>query len=303
MRVLIGCDVDPVLPARLERWIGDSVWSPLDEIPRLVERLRDGLPPITWLIRSDESVRFATGEFASGYILREALWKTLASRGHQLGWHMHVMTFSEPDGEFVFDPLPGWLQQAHDALANYFPVRVTRTGWDYANAQLFQELERLGIRLDFSALPGNVVWLRMGPSRLVVDWLRCPDDPYRPDRKDHQRPGSDSLALVEVPVTQFRNAPAQAVKRMAWRLRNGCLSTRGLTRKTRLLTDHWDSLPERSDGICALFFHPEDLQRDGLECFVNNVARLRSQAKAEFITADEALRLCSERLDPVATAR
>ena len=47
------------------------------------------MPPITWLIRSDESVRFATGDFASGYRLRQELWNSLASRGHQLGWHMH----------------------------------------------------------------------------------------------------------------------------------------------------------------------------------------------------------------------
>ena len=111
------------------------------------------LPVITWLIRSDETVRFCTGSYSSGFTSRQKLWRSLANQGHELGWHMHNLSFDWSRGRFSFDPNPYWLSAAHDSLTEHYPVRATRVGWDYGSTELFNTLDRIGIRIDFSALP------------------------------------------------------------------------------------------------------------------------------------------------------
>ncbi len=293
MKILIGCDVDPVLPARLTRPPDGDIWSPLDRIPELVRELGSALPSLTWLIRADETIRFCTNDFASGYRSRRTMWDDLAKRGHELGWHMHLLSLDAARGEFTFHPRPDWLGEAHAALASEIPLRATRTGWDYGSNFLFQELDRLGIEIDFSALPGNRVWCTHG-SRFEVDWLRCSDTPYRPARADYERPGSDPLRLIEVPVAQFRNSVTGTFKRIVWRLLHGCFSPRGLRNKTRLLTDPWGELPVTTSDVWAFYFHPEDLTEAGTRNLAANLERLRRIPGAEFVTAGAARRWCDE---------
>lgn len=285
MKVLIGCDVDPVLPPVLRCPPKADIWEPLDQIHSLVATMGDALPVITWLIRSDESVRFCTGSYSSGFISRQKLWQSLANRGHELGWHMHLLTIR--DGVGRFDPDPAWLKAAFDGLAKFYPVRSVRTGWDYGSNVLFRRFKELGVAIDFSALPGNIAWQKAGPDMISVDWRFCPEAPYQPDPENYQRPCSNGGSLWEVPITQFRGTPAEASKRLLWRSIHGSLSWVGIRNKTRLLTQFWNQLPRPVANVCALFFHPEDLTPAGIENFVRNIQALRRSFGGEFVTASE----------------
>ena len=95
MKIVIGCDVDPVLPQRLTQPPAGDIWQCLAYVDRLMDALGNDAPPITWLIRSDESVRFSTGDFASGYVTRHGMWQSLVARGHELGWHFHLMSYDD----------------------------------------------------------------------------------------------------------------------------------------------------------------------------------------------------------------
>jgi len=288
MKILIGCDVDPVLPAVLRSPPDVDIWEPLNKIDRLVAAMGDVLPVITWLIRSDESVRFCTESYASGFISRRKLWRGLTDRGHELGWHMHHLSFSRQHGSFCFDPAPSWLPAAHAALEEHFHVRATRVGWDYGSTVLFNSLDKLGIRVDFSAVPGNIGWHRAGPDRVVVDWRRCLPVPYHPDRDDYQKEGPNALRLLEVPITQFRNSVLGMAKRCTWRIGNRCFSMAGLRNKTLKMTDPWPSVPAFGSGVSAFFFHPEELTEIGVSHFVRNVERLRQLQDIDFVTASQA---------------
>jgi len=285
MKVLLGCDVDPVLPPLLDAPPPGDIWQCLDAVDALVSGAGGELPPITWLIRADESIRFSTGDFASGYLTRAALWDTLRARDHELGWHMHAWSFDKASASFRFDPDPSWLAAAHGALSRHFDVRSTRTGWDYGSTRLLQQLDRLGVWVDFSALPGHIAWFTVGRDRITVDWLRCPAHPYHPARDDHQRPGE--LRLLEVPITPFASSAPGMMARVAWRMAHGSLSLRGARSKTRLLTDRWDSLPPTITPVWAFYFHPEDLEGEGARRLMQNVARLRRVPGVEFVTASE----------------
>jgi hypothetical protein len=283
MKIVIGCDVDPALPHQLTRPPTADIWQCLENIERLLDAAHGELPPVTWLIRSDESIRFSSGCFDSGYIAQEPLWRSLAARGHELGWHFHLMSFNPARGSFGFDADPAWLTAACVALRAHFDVRSTRTGWDYASTTLFRRLDALGIAVDFSALPGHIGWQWAGDDRLCVDWSRALDVPYHPADDDYQRGGA--LGLLEVPIAHFRNSPVELVKRAAWRLRNGSVTMSGMRRKTRMLTQPWDGLPETRGPAWAFYFHPSDLHPEGIAACLRNINRLKELPEAEFVAA------------------
>lgn len=288
MKVLIGCDVDPLLPAVVERPSAGDIWEPLQRVRKLLQE-GDALPPITWLIRSDDSVRFATGDFASGYLRDIGLWQQLADLGHEIGWHMHLLSFKDAAGHFSFDPDPSWLSAAYEALARHVTVRATRTGWDYGSNVLFRKLDQLGIRIDLSALPGSIAYLQAGTDPLVVDWLRCPAEPYFPCADDYQGRGQPALRMLEVPITQFQNSPVGMLRRLAGRLRQGVFDLRGLHSKSHTLTARWNHLPRTPCGAYVFYFHPEELAGEGMHNLIRNIALLRQTAGAEFVTGSQFL--------------
>jgi hypothetical protein len=291
LKAVIGCDFDPVLPPVLDRRPTADPWElPFAMFERLLQRMGDELPPVSWMLRADETIRYATGEYDSAYDRAAATWERLIGQGHEIGWHMHLLSFDRSLGRFRFDDRPDWLEPAYAALAQRCSPTATRTGWDYANAFLFRRLDELGVRIDCSALPGNVNWYDVGDDRIVVDWRRALETAYHPDREDYQRSGPNPLRLLELPVSQFRNSMAGMVQRIAWRGLHRCLSVRGLRNKTRLLTTDWGSdLPNREDNVWVFYFHPEDLAGDALETFVGNIRKLREVAGVEFVTASEAI--------------
>jgi len=264
-----------------------NVWECLNQIDALLNGMGEDMPAVTWLIRADQSVEFSTGSFESGYSNRRSLWDKLQERGHELGWHLHTMSYFPPEKQFVFDPVPGWLAEAHERLASSFSVNATRTGWDYGSSALLSALDRLRVIVDFSALPGNVLWFKLGKVTLMTDWRDCPTVPYHPSGNDYQRSGSAPLKLWEVPAAQFRRSLAGTVTRGLLRLRHGCVSMSGLTNQTQLFTDRWRERPVAANDVWAFFFHPYDLTETGIQNFRANIWRLQNLPDVEFKTATE----------------
>jgi hypothetical protein len=286
LKILIGCDVDPIAPSVDGRPSGSDIWRCIDHLERLIGATKGGLPPITWLIRADESVRVRSGDFASGYTSRRALWQILVANGHELGWHMHCMSFDPQRGGFAFDPDPKWLAEAWQAISACYPVRSVRTGWDFASNALFRQFEQFGITVDFSAIPGGLAWHSVGSDRFVVDWSRCGGVPYHPSPDDYQTPGP--LNLLEIPLAQFPNSIVGMAGRLAKRLANGSASLSGLRNVTRTMADPWTAMPASPGGVWALYFHMRGLAGAGLDHFLRNLDCLRGLPDAEFVTASAA---------------
>ncbi|HUU46550.1 MAG TPA: hypothetical protein VM118_12535 [Acidobacteriota bacterium] len=217
--IVIGCDTDPDrkgfvenLPAAILSWRGM-----IEGIPRLKEMVR-GLadtngrhPAFTWLLRVDDQIRTIYGDYA--WVLKEhrAFLSDLESDGDELGWHPHFWRRDEPARKWYQEAtdLP-WqlemLRNSHAAFVEVFPGRATsvRMGWDYHNNDTYGELERLGVTMEFSAIPG----LRTRPAspdrrgENFFDWYPTPLTPYHPSRADYRRPprpGEEASSLLEVP--------------------------------------------------------------------------------------------------------
>jgi hypothetical protein len=282
MLVVIGADVDPRLPGMRRRPDWDP-WDTLERIPQLEAALGSDLPPMTWLLRADDTIRHVTGAFDSCYRTRQDLWTRLHARGHELGWHFHHWTFGGTPGGF--DPDPAWLPEAHAALSKHFPIHATRTGWDYCNSETMRRLAALGITIDFSSLPGHLVWWSIDGERILVDWRRAPAHPYRPSANDYQQPGE--LRILELPIASFRATATAMAKRSLWRILHGELSLAGVSARTMMMTQPWPETP-RPAGVLAFHFHPEDLTPEGIAAFARNLQRLNATFDPEFVTASEA---------------
>jgi hypothetical protein len=240
------------------------------------------------MIRADDSVRFATGKFDSGYLRIGKTWDQLSDEGHELGWHMHLMSYDAAAGCYSFNPEPAWLGAARESLAQHFDVRSTRTGWDFCSNWLMRRLDELGVVVDLSALPGNVIWQAAGKTTIEVNWLRAASSPYHPAADDYQKNGN--LQILEVPMTGFPNSVAGMARRLAWRLRHACLSVKGLGSRHTMLTERWKQPPRSSAKTAAFFFHPSGLTASGIENFRTNLDTIRSLFNAEFVTASNLAR-------------
>ncbi|MGC9317116.1 MAG: hypothetical protein ACP5KN_03665 [Armatimonadota bacterium] len=250
--VVIGCDCDPDRPAydgtRYDsraplRWYG--VRNGVPRARQIADEFVDdfGNPArITWCVRSDAQMGQLYGDFAWPYGAFADLWRELEAGGDEIAWHPHLWRWDEGD-ECWYQEIEdeGWIREClrggHEALSKRMGRAVTtsRMGWEFHSNVTMDEIRRLGITLDFSAIPGRFTpgaADRWG-SRFNghVDWRGTPERPYIPSASDYREPAESETAsnLRELPMSVFRS-PALAVAAFIRAL----LKARGRSRISRL---------------------------------------------------------------------
>ncbi len=217
--IVIACDVDPdrdsFLPGQNPKhlaWRGMLEGIPLGkEKTRSLVDSNGKSPRFTWCLRVDHQISRLCGAY--DYVLAEhtSFLLDLERSGDELAWHPHFWRYD--------DALEKWYQELADrtfqismleeAAAAYnraLPghAKTVRMGWSYHNNETFAALERLGVEVECSAIPG----LRISPQNESVhhdgfyDWVGTPDTPYYPSRSDYRRPvrdGEQAGRLLEVP--------------------------------------------------------------------------------------------------------
>jgi hypothetical protein len=217
--LVIGCDTDPDRVGFIENVSSDTLsWRGLSEgIPRAKEMLRDikdvngGPPAITWLIRADEQIRHIYGNY--NWVLSEfrQTLSDLETSGDEIGWHPHLYKF-DPRYKIWFQELndTAWqcdmLETAFNSFDRIFPGRPVsvRTGWVYHNNETMKKLDELGVKVDFSAVPGLKTLSKNNAKYPynIYDWYITPKRPYHPSETDYRRAikeGESELSILEVP--------------------------------------------------------------------------------------------------------
>ncbi|MBD3401321.1 hypothetical protein GF420_00375 [candidate division GN15 bacterium] len=219
--VVIGCDTDPDRAGFVPEAAGATtlIWrGMLEGIPRAKDRLSklvdaDGNPPLfTWCLRADKQVKMAHGSYA--YVMEEhhEHLLDLERSGDELAWHPHFWQYDEARNiwyqEFRdIDWQLDMLEQAHAAFEQALPGRIksARMGWIYHNDRTFQKLAELGVRTEFSALPGHRIdpGKQTGPNANFFDWSVTPNRPYYASIEDYRREprdGEGRVGMLEAPV-------------------------------------------------------------------------------------------------------
>lgn len=248
--ILLSCDTDPDRPGFLDGGTDRFTWRGMTEgipaVKQLVRGVTDsrGRAPIfTWFLRADEQMQTLYGAYGAVVREQQALLRTLAESGDELGWHPHFWR-RERDGRWYqeVEDEP-WqlemLRRGYEDLAAALPAGAppasVRMGWAYHTTRTYTELERLGVRVDCSALPGYRTYRGTAPTRGEnnFDWYVTPEQPFRPSRVDHRRApraGEAAFDLLE--------APSFVTRSRGWAV----VSALRLTRKTGDPGLLWDAL-------------------------------------------------------------
>lgn len=204
--IVLGCDTDPdrsyfvagIAPEELS-WRGM-----LEGIPRAKERLTnfldsDGKRPVfTWLLRADHQIRYYYGSYNHILSANKRLLLDLERDGDELGWHPHFWNLGKDGKEWYqnCEDIEWQLTMIKNAYAAYQEVlpgraRSVRMGWTYHNHQTVRALDRLGIKVDISPIPGVSIRHHTRSRRTAnfYDWSITPRNPYHPSLEDYRRPG------------------------------------------------------------------------------------------------------------------
>ena len=253
--VVIGCDCDPDRPqyggTRYDtraplRWRG--VREGIRRAREIADGVRDdfGNPArITWCVRSDLQMQEIYGDCAWAYSEFSDLWEHLARCGDEIAWHPHLWRWHEQEACWYQeiedeDWIRRCLREGHRALSDRMGHAPTtsRMGWEFHNNVTMQQLNDLGIRVDFSAIPGRYTagrpdkWGSM--FNCHVDWRGTPEYPYHPSVLDFRTRADGhgtALDVLELPMSVFRS-PLLAAGAFARRLANAS-GFKGLTQVLR----------------------------------------------------------------------
>jgi hypothetical protein len=261
---------------------------------------------ITFLIRSDTYMQEAFGEYAYCARVSYDFLDGLRSAGHEIGWHPHLWRWSGKwfaelnSSEFMRDCLVNGFNSLHD----YFEATSVRTGWDFMSNEFMSVLESLGVRRDFSALPGTRYQEPI--YGMGYDWLGTSTTFYYPSRDDYRKAGIADFRVLEMPITLTEKPPPvrwvvmlmdrhRGARRTTTRHEGINLAKHPLFNKNgfeRVLSEEKD----RGAGYILAYFHPSDIVSQGLFSMKNlerNIRYLIARCKEEksdftMMTAGEA---------------
>lgn len=217
--IVIGCDTDPDRLGFLDNVPRDTLtWhGMLEGIPRLKESVGDikdsngNKPRLTWCLRADEQVKQMHGSYNAVIKKNKQFFLNLEADGDELAWHPHFFTFDKNSNKWYQEFLDtDWqIKMLENAYAEYqevLPGRAesVRMGWVYHNNNTIATLDRLGIKVDFSGLPGLGLLPKKDTVKSVnfYDWSVTPNHPYYPSKTDYRIPatnGAGAYAMLELP--------------------------------------------------------------------------------------------------------
>lgn len=130
--------------------------------------------PVTWFVRCDDSVAYATQQKATGLLQRlEKFIERRTSQGDEIGFHPHLYSALPATGNEYEQ-----IVRAGRQWGKFFgaPPKLTRIGEARMNADIAQALVDIGTQIDCSALPGKTY----RGTTYSFDWSQSPTKPFFP---------------------------------------------------------------------------------------------------------------------------
>jgi len=217
--IIFGFDVDPDRDYFVENISPDGLsWRGLLEgIPRVKDKLQkltdsdSRSPVLTWNLRVDHQIKQVYGTYSHILTAHKDFLLELEKNGDELAWHPHFWCYDEKKKVWYqnyqdVDWQVEMLEKAFAAYQEALPgrARTVRMGWSYHNNRTFATLDRLGVEVDISGVPGLKILPQKqgGCMTNFYDWAITPIKPFYPSTVDYRREAEkdeSSYSLLEVP--------------------------------------------------------------------------------------------------------
>ncbi len=186
-----------------------DVCSDFDVMENAILRIKDNISIIqkkfgrkinlTWFIRCDNQIKSIFNDNAYLVLKNEKLLSELQKNGDEIGWHPHI--YRKKNNMWCLetrdDILKKKLQDSFNSISHFFKIKSVRMGESYQSNESMKLLNDLGLQVDSTALPGR----KRNDTDRFFDWIDTPHHPYYPSMIDYRVPGSDSLNILEVPMS------------------------------------------------------------------------------------------------------
>lgn len=217
--IFIHVDADPDRSLTLrnkvagpnERQADSLTWNGLPATLNYLERFADKLQGLgfnfksTFFLRADEQIKSIYGSYSE--VFQKFYDKIKQSFG--VSWHPHLYRLSNINRRWYQEYQDDrWMQQVltschEDLESNGFFPQFAKMGWCFHDNATMNTLSNLGVKADFSALPGTKCLGKLDGESFqdVNDWSRTQSQPYHPSEEDYQKAGG--LDILEIPLSTY----------------------------------------------------------------------------------------------------
>lgn len=211
----------PYFKSRWDRPRPALKWKGVSEgVPRLLEGVRgitdsSSLLKMTFFMRADHQIRELCGSSTFLWENFSSLFRPLDPKIVEFGWHPHLYAWNERLKSWStelenLDFIRQMLEETYRDIQKLpYRIRATRLDSFFHNI-IMKTLDRLGIRIDSSAYPGQRVhsfnnfrnsFLRGIRVNVCFDWRGAPEEIYHPSPDDFRKKGG--LKIWELPVMSY----------------------------------------------------------------------------------------------------
>lgn len=150
-------------------------------------------------VRSDHQIKTVYGDY--GYLINSnpSLIRSIKSNNGEINWHIHL--YEEKGTEWVPVEESRLVSSFEKDLNNVKSIpeinwRIVRIGECVMNNELMAAIDKAGIQIDSTALPGR----KRDDDEKKLDWLITGNLPYHPSIDDYRTAGTPSLNVMEAPM-------------------------------------------------------------------------------------------------------
>jgi hypothetical protein len=200
----INLDIEPDTRTALA---GRPAWTGFEALFDYMARLRPelsratGTPArFTWCLRLDPQIEKGYG--AADWVVQHyrPLLDALQAQGDEIGVHAHAWRWDDAGGQWLADHgNERWVAHCTRSSLQVFrasfgrPARVFRHGDRFLSNRLIALLDREGVQCDLTLEPGHIsvktLRAKDRVTGMIPDYSTAPRRPYRPSRRNYQRPG------------------------------------------------------------------------------------------------------------------
>jgi len=166
---------------------------------RLEEFFKNQIP-LTWFVRCDSQLEHHFG--TPLYLLEKyrPFFEAQQVQKNDIGWHPHLYRQGINGTEIITETAAAAdeLERLHGFFSgSFFRPVLFRNGEGWMQPALMNLLERMGILVDSSAIPGKT-----DDAFPLRSWTGSPNHPFYPRIDDHTLPGPERK-ILEVPMTSW----------------------------------------------------------------------------------------------------